>query len=47
MQIKSENKQAFKKSWNYAENLATLLARDTRNLRKNNDVINDNKAQLQ
>ena len=47
MQIKSENKQAFKESWNYAENLAMLFARDTKNLRKNNDVINENKTQLQ
>ena len=47
MQIKSQNKQAFEEGRNYPKKLETAVARDTKNVRKNNDTINDNKTQQQ
>ena len=45
MQIKSQNKRAFEKGGHYAKELEMVVARDRRNLRRNNDIINDNKIQ--
>ena len=46
MQINSQNKQAFEEGWNYAGGgLEMVVARDIKNIRKNNDTVNDNKTQ--
>ena len=41
MQIKSQNKQAFEEGRNYAKKLEMVVTRDAKNVRKNNNTIND------
>ena len=47
MQIKSQNKQAFEQGWNYGKLFEMVVARGIKNVRKNNDTINDNKTKQQ
>ena len=47
MQIKSQNKQLFEESRNYAKMFEMVVARDTKNVRKNNVIINNNKTKQQ
>ena len=46
MQIKNQNKPAFKKVWNYVKKLEIVVAWNN-NWRKNNDNIDNNKTQQQ
>ena len=47
MQTESQNKQSFEEGRSYAKKLEMVVARDTKNVRKSNDTINDNKTQQQ
>ena len=46
MKTKIQTKQAFEEGWNYAK-LKMVLLRDTKNVRKNSDTVNNNNTQQQ
>ena len=47
MEIKSQNKQVFEESRNYAKLFEMVVAGGTKNVRKKNDTISDNKTKQQ
>ena len=47
MKLRAKNKQALEEGRSYTKNLEMVVARDTENVRKNTDTINNNKTQQQ